>query len=382
MHFQLSCAIIDPDTDNRQELAQFLSRFGIDVIAQSPNCDGLIQLLARQDAPQLVIVNLDPNPVEALKKIGLLPRQFSTVSFFVMSQVMDANLLMDAMSLGVKEFIPLPIPEQKFAAAVERVAAIHGGIGKRAKVINFIPTIGGGGSTTLACNVATALAKTSRTVLLDLDLMRGGVANSFDIRPRYTIADVMDSAENVDKQLLDNALTVHAASKLSILARPDLPEDTQRVNQPGLHRLLGILSRSFDYVVVDSMMSIAPLYNTVLQIADLNVVVVQLNVPSCKNAERFVGALRRMGVESSKVSVVANRYVKKGWDIEPEEVERSLGLKLAWMVPNDFKNAIAATNFGEPVVLRTPRAEMSTSLIGLANSLRTATNEVPQARAA
>ena len=39
------------------------------------------------------------------------------------------------------------------------------------------------------------------------------------------------------------------------------------------------------------------------------------------------------------------------------------------MMPNDFKNAIAAINFGEPVVLRAPRAEISTSLTGLAGTL-------------
>jgi pilus assembly protein CpaE len=221
----------------------------------------------------------------------------------------------------------------------------------------------------VACNVAAALAKTAKTVLVDLDLMRGGAANYFDIRPRYTISDVMETAEKVDKQLLDNALTVHAGSGLSILARPDLPEDTGRVNQPGLHRLVGLLSRVFDYVVIDSMMSIAPLYNTVLQASDVNVIVMQLNVPSAKNAERFVGALRRMGCEGSKIKLVANRYVKKGWDIEPEEVERALGLSLSWMVPNDFKNAIAAINFGEPVVLRAPKSEMSQSLLGLAAML-------------
>ncbi|HSV13943.1 MAG TPA: hypothetical protein VLI90_06760, partial [Tepidisphaeraceae bacterium] len=218
-------------------------------------------------------------------------------------------------------------------------------------------------------NVATALAKTAKTVLIDLDLMRGGVAAAFDIRPRYTIADVMDTADKVDKQLLDNALTVHTASGLAVLSRPEMPEETQRVNQPGLHRLLGVLSRVYDYLVIDSMMSISPLYNTVLQASDVNVIVMQLNVPSAKNAERFVGALRRMGVESSKMKLLANRYVKKGWDIEPAEVERALGLSLSWMVPNDFKNAIAALNFGEPVVLRTPKCEMSQSLFTLATSL-------------
>ncbi len=202
-----------------------------------------------------------------------------------------------------------------------------------------------------------------------MDLMRGGVGGSFDLRPRYTIADVMDSAEKVDRQLLDNALTLHPASNVAVLTRPDLPEDTQRVNQAGLARLLGVLQRMFDYVVVDSMMSIAPLYSTVLHDATVNLVVMQLNVPSAKNAERFVGAMRRMGIEASKIQIVVNRFVKKGWDIEPEEVERAMGLKIGWAVPNDFKNAIAAINYGEPVVLRAPKSEMSTSLIGLARLL-------------
>ena len=64
--------------------------------------------------------------------------------------------------------------------------------------------------------------------------------------------------------------------------------------------------------------------------------------------------MRRTGIESDTRSSwwsIASR--KKGSDIEPEEVERALGLEsISWMIPNDFKNAIAAINFGEPVVLR------------------------------
>jgi pilus assembly protein CpaE len=122
-------------------------------------------------------------------------------------------------------------------------------------------------------------------------------------------------------------------------------------------------------VVIDSMMSIDPIYTSAIQASDLNVIVMQLNVPSAKNAERFVGAMRRMGIEANKIRIVVNRFVKKGWDIEPSEVERALGLKISWMVPNDFKNAIASINFGEPVVLRAPKSEMSVSLKGLAQAL-------------
>src|SRR5438067_11227984 len=368
MYVQLNAAIVDADATNRQELANFLATFGVHLSAQFANCEPLTSLLGRSDAPQLVIVNLDPGAHDNLRKISTLPRQFPNTSFFIMSTALDTELLMEAMHLGVKEFIPLPIAEAKFAAAIERCAQIHG-MGMRARLIHLIPTIGGCGSTTVACNVAASLASKSKTALVDLDLIRGGVAGYFDTRPRYTIADVMDSAEKVDKQLLDNALTIHPGSGLSILARPELPEDTQRVNQPGLARLLGVLGRVFDYVVVESVMSIDPIYASMIAAADVNLMIMQLNVPSAKNSERVVGALRRMGVEATKIRIVVNRYVKKGCDIEPEEVERAMGLKISWMVPNDFKNAIGAINFGEPVVLRAPRAEISTSLQGLANSL-------------
>jgi len=365
---QLNAIVIDADPTNRSEMSAFLTQHGIHVSQQLPAADTLQTALQRSDAAQLVVLNLDPNPAEALKRVGHLPRQFPAVSFFVLSQVLDANLLMEAMHLGVKEFIPLPIHVEKFAAAIERVAGMNG-MGKKAKTIHVIPTMGGCGSTTIACNVAASLAKVGKTALLDLDLVRGGVASYFDLRPRYTIADVMDQTATLDMQLLDNALARHAKSGLAVLSRPELPEDTQRVTQAGFNRLNVMLGRMFDYAVIDSIMSIDPVYAAAIAAADVNVIVMQLNVPSAKNAERFVGALRRMGIESSKMKIVVNRYVKKGWDIDPEEVERALGLKISWMVPNDFKSAIEAINFGEPVVIRSPRAEISTSLTGLAQML-------------
>jgi pilus assembly protein CpaE len=365
MFVQLHCVVVDPDVSNRQEMANFLSNHGVNVVAQLPTIEQLSTVLVRREAAQLAVVNLDPNPHDSLKRVGQLVRQFPATSFFVLSQTVDALLLMEAMHMGIREFVPLPIVPEKFAAGIERVASQFG-MGKRARMVQVIPSIGGCGSTTVACNIAASLAKENKTVLLDLDLVCGGVASSFDLRPKYTIADIMNSAERLDNQLLDNALALHEPSGLAILARPDLPEDSQRVNQAGINRLMGVLQRMYDYVVMDSMMSVDPLYASLTQSADMNIIVMQLNVPSARNTERFLGTMRRMGIDSGKIKIVVNRYVKKGWDIAPEEVERSLGLKISWMIPNDFKNAISAINFGEPVVMRAPKAEMSLSLSGLA----------------
>jgi hypothetical protein len=237
MYVQMNCVIVDADNANREELASFLVRFGALPVAQFPNIEPLAGVLAKPDGPLLAIVNLDPNPQDTLKKIAGLPRQFPAVNFFLMSQTIDPNLLMEAMHLGIKEFIPLPMSEDKFTTALERVAAVHG-MGKRARIIHVVPTIGGCGSTTVACNVAAALAPIGKTVLIDMDLIRGGAASFFDIRCRYTIADVMDAAEKLDKQLLDNALTIHKKTGGHPARQPERSGSPAEHAQPGL-RLRG-----------------------------------------------------------------------------------------------------------------------------------------------
>jgi pilus assembly protein CpaE len=360
--------IVDSDASNRQEMSNFLAANGVTRVVPVQHLDLLAGTLGQSEPPRLVVVNLDPAPGETLGRIAPLIRQYPHISFFVMSNVLETSLVLDAMHAGVKEFVPLPVNQAKFKAAIERVAQLEG-MDKRAKIIHFIPTIGGCGSTTIACNVAAALARNARTVLIDLDLVRGAAANAFDVRPRYSIADVMDPTTELDAALLDNALAVHRPSGLSILSRPELAEDSQRVTRLGLMRLLGVVGRMFDYVLLDSVMSLDPVYQAALQAAELNVLVMQLNVPSAKNTERFLGTMRRSGIDLDKIKIVVNRHVKKGSDISSEEVEKALGLKIAWTIPNDFKNAIGAINYGQPVVLRSPRADMSDSLHGLTQML-------------
>src|SRR5258705_5486231 len=176
-------------------MANFLSNHGVNVVAQLPTAEQLSTVLVRREAAQLVVINLDPNPQDSLKKVGQLVRQFPNTSFFVMSQTVDAHLLMEAMHMGIREFVPLPIVPEKFAAGIERVASAYG-MGKRARMVQIIPSIGGCGSTTVACNIAASLAKESKTVLIDMDLMGGTVASSFENPPQYTIAGILKSPES------------------------------------------------------------------------------------------------------------------------------------------------------------------------------------------
>jgi pilus assembly protein CpaE len=365
---QLNCVIVDADSTNRQELASFLGDHGATMTAVLPALDALPALLRQPEPLHLVLVNLDPNPAQAMQDVGPLIREFPATSFFVMSQKIDAELLMDVIHLGAKEFIPLPMRPERLLASIERIA-LGDTAANPARVIQIIPAAGGCGATSVACNVAATLARSAKTVLLDLDLTTGAVATNFNLNPRYTIADVMISGGTLDRHLVENALAVDPNTNLHVLARPEHQEDSQRVTRAGLNRLLGVLTRLFEYIVIDSRMSVDPVYLAATQAADTNVLVMELNVPAARNAERYIGTLKRLGVDTHKVKVIVNRFEKRGGDIKPNDLEKTLGLKVAWTIPNDFRSAIGAINFGQPVVVRTPRAEMAGSITGLAQLL-------------
>src|SRR6187551_157796 len=139
-------------------MTSFLQSHGVSSVTQLQAIEQLPPLLGGGDPPKLVIVHLDPDPQHNLEKLTLFIRQYPHISFFVMTATLETSLVLDAMHAGVKEFVPLPVNQQKFTAALERVAQMEG-LEKRAKVLHFIPSMGGCGSTTVACNIAVSLAK-------------------------------------------------------------------------------------------------------------------------------------------------------------------------------------------------------------------------------
>ena len=155
MFVELSCIIVDGDAEQRQELSKFLAGHGVQVVGALADVEGLPAALGGVMPPQLAIVNIDPNAMEMLERIRPLVRQHMATSFLAMSGGLDAAVVMEAMHVGCKDFITLPVNPAKLVATVERIAAAHGGASKRAKLINFIPTTGGCGATTIACNVAS-----------------------------------------------------------------------------------------------------------------------------------------------------------------------------------------------------------------------------------
>src|SRR3989304_9367049 len=104
-------------------------------------------------------------------------------------------------------------------------------------IVVFSPK-GGVGSTTIAVNLAVALATRApdRVAILDLDLQFGQVSTHLNIPPRLTIADVArDDVSLRDPGVFQTYLDRHS-SGLAVLSAPPTPDGASAVTEPTVPR--------------------------------------------------------------------------------------------------------------------------------------------------
>src|SRR2546422_3635772 len=90
--------------------------------------------------------------------LAALKRQHPTTSVIVIAQELTPALMLDAMRAGVNECVAEPVTAENIGQAISRIVALRmapvGG-----QIFAFVGAKGGVGTTTLAVNVATALAR-------------------------------------------------------------------------------------------------------------------------------------------------------------------------------------------------------------------------------
>src|SRR6476660_2532732 len=115
--------------------------------------------LAQPSASQPDVVILDVRESNTLPPtLATLKRQHPTTGVVIVAARMDPSLMLEAMRAGVNEWIADPVSPVELNAAIERVTSarpttVHG------QSFAFVGAKGGVGTTTIAVNVATALAQ-------------------------------------------------------------------------------------------------------------------------------------------------------------------------------------------------------------------------------
>ena len=148
---------------------------------------------------------------------------------------------------------------------------------------------GGVGSTSLAVNLGCTLAQDpSNTVaLIDLDLALGDADVALDLMPDYTLADVALNIDRLDMTFLRRSLSKHS-SGLSLLPHPVQMEDVGLIHEDHLQRVIGLLRASYTHLILDLSKGFTPTDLTALRMADMILLVGQLELTSLRNAVRML----------------------------------------------------------------------------------------------
>ncbi len=178
--------------------------------------------LAQPGASQPALVILDMRDRPSLPPtVGMLRRQHPSTGVVIVAASLEPALMLEAMRAGVTEFLTAPVTAPDLTAAVARVTTSTAP-STSGEVFAFLGAKGGVGTTTVATNVATALAQlaSGSTILIDLHLAYGDAAVYLGTEPRFSVIDALENVHRLDKAFL-GGLVGHARGGLSLLASSD-----------------------------------------------------------------------------------------------------------------------------------------------------------------
>jgi pilus assembly protein CpaE len=339
-----------------------------------------IAALAHPAAPQPALVMIDMRDKPAWPaSVAALRRQHPGTGVVIVAGALDPTLMLDAMRAGVTEFLTVPLSIPELQVAISRVTnpvapASNG------EVIAFLGAKGGVGTTTVAVNVATALAQavggtttTPSTLLIDLHVTYGDAAVFLGAEPRFSVLDALENVHRLDNAFL-SGIVGHAAGGLSLLASSDRSAGTP-VDAPSVRALVEAAARYYRYVILDVPRS--EVMMEALEPASRIIIVANQELATVRAATRLSTTLRqRYGKD--RLMVVVSRYDHQA-EIGQDDVEKVLGSPVTYTFPSNYRIALEALNTGRPVVLDNHN-KLAAALTSFARGLVDTAEEAPVAR--
>ena len=285
----------------------------------------------------------------------------------------DTSVLAEALRSGVREVVQerdiaglaTAVRRQRDIASRLREQVEHGdGVEakvRRGRIVTVFSAKGGCGKTTLATNLAAAIADSGRgsVALVDLDLAFGDVAIALQLFPTHTIADAVAIGEDLDGPALASLLTAHR-SGLQALVAPLEPSTAETIDTKTVVRVLDLLAEEFDYVVVDTPPALDDNVLASFDRSDVVALLATLDIPALKNLKLTLETLDLIGFPRDRLKVVLNRSDSKV-GLSLPEVEKTLRAPIVAQVPSS-RDVPASTNRGVPIVTDDPKAPVSVAI--------------------
>jgi MinD-like ATPase involved in chromosome partitioning or flagellar assembly len=271
------------------------------------------------------------------------------------------------LAVGAADVLVLPQSAETLVFALRKAARVATAT-DAGKVVTVFSPKGGSGKTVLATNLAVAAARSGQeTLLIDLDLQFGDSALTLAVTPRATITDLAASAGDVDSEKLKAFVSTDSRTGVSVLPAPQRPEEADMIGQAELAAILRAARNAYHAVVIDT----GPLFDAAVLAAldhsDRLLLVSNPEVTSLKNVRIGLETIDRLGFDSERVSLVANRLGAAG-GVGHADIEQALDTKIAFKLPDD-PEVPAAVNRALPVVVADEDSRFARAIVELLPSV-------------
>ena len=344
--------------------------------------DKLIRHL-RSHEPDIIIIDHTMDGDPTLDIIDDLALQFPQAAIVAILATNDPLIAQRVMLAGARGFVVQPFTQINLLSILRRMVeletrrqpmkstsglALPETIRPLRSVAVFSPR-GGAGTTTIATNLAVALAEETggKVLLFEGKLFFGHLEVMLNIRFQNNISDLVQHASHLDEALIRDVVANHT-SGIHVLLSPSNIQIAQGIRPDDLYTVFIALSRVYDYIVIDTGSALSETSVTLMDAADRILLVTNPDLASLHDTSRFIQISRTLGYPPDKILTVLNRTGVTG-GVRQSDIESVLHYQLYAQIANDPESALRSLNRGIPMLVRYPRSPASRTIRQMAKNM-------------
>ncbi|MEM5518791.1 AAA family ATPase [Henriciella sp. AS95] len=339
-----------------------------------------IEHLSHNATPNLLIVESSASSGTMVNQIDELAGQCEEgVQVMVIGATNDISLYRQLVARGVDEYLVPPIEPVQMVRAIGNMFTDPDApfVGKS---ISVIGAKGGVGSSTIAHNLAWALAENARvnTSLVDLDLSFGTTSLDFNHETQQTIADALMAPERADDAVIGRLLA-KATDRLSLFTAPASVNQLMDIDAEAYSTVIEGVRRLMPFVVLDLPHGWSQwIYNTLVG-SDEVILVCQPDLASLRNGKNMLDQLKSQRPNDNPPRLIINMAgVPKRPEIPVKDFASAMGAEPEVILPFDPQLFGTASNKGQMISEADPQAKPSLAIDHLAAMLSGRETSQPQ----
>lgn len=305
---------------------------------------------ARDFTPELLVVPLEQLPDSALIEIEALLRERDKMAAIGTASQPDSTLILSAMRRGLSEFLVSPADPTELAAAMARFEPRWARATRAGNVTAVYSPAGGAGVSTVAVNVAHAIARrkpAGRVAVADMVVGLGDVATQLNLTPLYDLGELVHKIDRADAEALHSIMANVSDGFDALVGTSDLAIG-EELNADAVQRVLSLMRGVYSHTVLDLEHTVSPRTIAALDQADRILLVFQVSVPGLRKMKRALAMFEQLDFPASKISLVANR-VGGGEVLTWPDVAKALGRPVDFRLPNAYQVLAEAQTRGVPL---------------------------------